>query len=296
MSLGELASQLPAPARLPLAPPGRFVHDDVDQTDLGATNLGAARATAPPMAPPTAPPPLSAPSAAQVRAPRRRRLWPAIVLAVLAILGGTAAALLTTNVLGGGATSHAVPSLTGADQATAARLLRQAGLQSRFIGTASEDVPAGRVVSWVPNQGQQRQGTVVSVTLSSGPAPRVVPDLTGSSYEDAVTRLQGQRLVPTRQNSFSDTVAEGQVISTTPGPGSSVGRDTMVTVVVSAGPDTVTVPDLLGTNVAGATRSLGQAGLKVAHVFGFADGRVFFTSPSAGSRVHRGSGVNLYTL
>ncbi len=58
----------------------------------------------------------------------------------------------------------------------------------------------------------------------------------------------------------------------------------------------VTVPDLLGANVADATRSLEQSGLKVANVFGFPSGRVFFTSPSPGSRVHRGSSVNLYTL
>jgi serine/threonine-protein kinase len=207
-----------------------------------------------------------------------------------------AAAALTTNVLGGGPTSHAVPSLTGADRPTAARLLRQAGLQASFSGTASEDVPTGTVVSWAPNQGLQRQGTVVAVVLSTGPAPRLLPDLTGSSYDDAVAKLQGLRLVPARQNAFSDTVAEGQVISTTPAAGSSVGRDSTVTLVVSAGPDMVTVPDTVGRDVAGATSSLEQSGLKVANVFGFASGRVFFTSPSPGSRVHRGSSVNLYTL
>jgi beta-lactam-binding protein with PASTA domain len=53
---------------------------------------------------------------------------------------------------------------------------------------------------------------------------------------------------------------------------------------------------VLGASVAGATRSLQGAGLKVANVFGFSSGRVFFTSPPAGSRVHRGSSVNLYTL
>jgi serine/threonine-protein kinase len=219
-----------------------------------------------------------------------------VLLAVVAILGGTAAAALTTNVLAGGPTSHAVPSLTGADQPRAARLLRQAGLHARFSGTASEDVPAGTVVSWAPNHGLQPHGTVVAVVLSTGPAPRVVPDLTGSAYDDAAAKLQGLRLVPARQNAFSDTVPEGQVISTTPGAGSSVGRDGTVTLVVSAGPDMVTVPDLLGSNVAGATRSLAESGLKVANVFGFANGRVFFTSPSPGSRVHRGSSVNLYTL
>ncbi|HWC37612.1 MAG TPA: PASTA domain-containing protein [Acidimicrobiales bacterium] len=306
--LGQVASQLPPPAPLPLTPPGSIVPDDIDQTDLGATNLGAARATAPPPTgpPPTGPPPTAptsvpvqpwtAPPAARVRPRRRRRFWPVVVLAAVAILGGAAAAVLTTNVLGGGQTSHAVPSLAGADQPTAARLLRQAGLQARFSGTASEDVPAGTVVSWTPNQGLQRPGTAVAVVLSTGPAPRVVPDLTGSSYDDAAAKLQGLRLAPARQNAFSDTVAQNKVISTSPGPGASVARDSTVTLVVSAGPDMVTVPDVRGGSVSSATRTLEQSGLKVANVFGFADGQVFFTTPQPGSRVHRGSGVSLYVL
>ena len=270
VSLGQISSQLPPPARLPLTPPAGLVNngDAADDTDLGATNLGATRVTAPPTAltaPPTATPPTATPPTAppdgRRRPTRRRWMWPVIVLAVVAILGGTAA-----------------------------------GLQSRFTGTASEDVQVGRVVSWAPSQGLQRQGTVVSVVLSTGPAPRLLPDLTGASYTDAVARLQGLRLVPARQNAFSDSVAQGIVISTAPGAGSSVGRDSTVTVVVSAGPDMVTVPDLVGANAATATRSLEQSGLKVANIFGFPNGRVFFTSPSPGSRVRRGSSVNLYTL
>jgi beta-lactam-binding protein with PASTA domain len=58
----------------------------------------------------------------------------------------------------------------------------------------------------------------------------------------------------------------------------------------------VSVPDVLGAAASSATRSLEQSGLKVANVFGFANGRVFFTSPPPGSRVHRGSSINLYTL
>jgi serine/threonine-protein kinase len=290
LRLGQVSSQLPPSARLPLAPPGpgSVVHDgDLGgDTDLGATNLGAARVAAPPTAPPAPP---------DTRR-RRRRRWPIVVLAMLLVLGGAAAALLTTNVLGSGPTSHAVPSLTGADATTAEHLLSKAGLRWRFTAAPSEDVPGFRVVSWTPSQGLQRQGTVVTVVLSSGPAPRLLPDLTGASYTDAAAKLQDLRLVPARQNAFSDTVAQGNVISSTPGPGTSVARDSSVTLVVSAGPDMVTVPDVLGANVAGATRSLQESGIKVGNVFGFPSGRVFFTSPPAGSRVHRGSSVNLYTL
>jgi serine/threonine-protein kinase len=116
------------------------------------------------------------------------------------------------------------------------------------------------------------------------------------SYSDAAAKLQGMRLVPARQDAFSDTVPQGAVISTNPGAGSSVGRDSTVTLVVSAGPDLVAVPDVRRSDAASATRALAQSGLKVANVFGFPNGQVFFMTPEPGTRVHRGSSVNLYTI
>jgi serine/threonine-protein kinase len=115
-------------------------------------------------------------------------------------------------------------------------------------------------------------------------------------YSDAATKLQGMRLVPARQDAFSDTVPQGQVISTNPVAGSSVSRDGTVTLVVSAGPDLVTVPDVRHQDPGSATRALEQSGLKVANVFGFPNGQVFFITPEQGTRVHRGSSVNLYTI
>jgi len=70
-----------------------------------------------------------------------------------------------------------------------------------------------------------------------------------------------------------------------------------VTVSVSKGPDLVPVPDVRGHSVDEATSMLSQAGLSVANVYGPSKrGTVFFTDPPAGQRVHRGSGVNLYTI
>ena len=115
------------------------------------------------------------------------------------------------------------------------------------------------------------------------------------SYSDAAAKLQGMRLVPARQDAFSDTVPQGAVISS-PAAGSSVSRDSTVTLVVSAGPDLVTVPDVRRSDAASATRTLSQSGLKVANVFGFPNGQVFFMTPEPGTRVHRGSSVNLYTF
>ena len=96
-------------------------------------------------------------------------------------------------------------------------------------------------------------------------------------------------------DAFSDTVPKDKVISTTPGAGASVAKGGRVTVTVSKGPDLLNVPDVTGKNVQDATAVMQQAGLQVSNVFGPPNKKVFVTDPPAGTQVHRGSSVNLYT-
>jgi len=88
-------------------------------------------------------------------------------------------------------------------------------------------------------------------------------------------------------------VEKGLVISTKPGVGKPVERDSVVTVNVSKGPDTVAVPDVTGKSVAEATAILQAAGLQVSGTGGRRQ-TVFLTDPTAGTRVPRNTGVFLY--
>jgi eukaryotic-like serine/threonine-protein kinase len=170
-----------------------------------------------------------------------------------------------------------LPELVGLtlDQATAA--LTQLGLVlQQGDPVFDETVPAGTVVSWmVPDQpGLKAGGTVtpkttVQVVLSAGPEPRVVPDLTGTTVEQATATLQPLGLVLAQlEPEFSDSVAAGSIIRQDLPKGSSVDRGAVVSVVVSKGQDLVAVPPLGGLTLQQATDTLTAAGLAVGTVGG----------------------------
>ena len=130
--------------------------------------------------------------------------------------------------------------------------------------------------------------------ISDGPKPVEVPNVVGRSYDDAVRALTAKRFKVARTDEFSDTVSAGQIIRHDPVPGAEAPRDSTVTVVVSKGPDLVSVPDLRGDTVEDAVASLESAGLQV-DVVGYRPGRrVKEQDPEGGTKLHRNETVTLY--
>ncbi|HZX55868.1 MAG TPA: PASTA domain-containing protein [Ilumatobacteraceae bacterium] len=182
-----------------------------------------------------------------------------------------------TLVVSNGPAPRPLPELVGMtlDQATAS--LQQLGLVlQEGHPVFDETVPAGTVISWmVPDQpGLKAGGTVtpkttVQVVLSAGPEPRVVPDLTGMTVDEATATLQPLGLVIAQlEPEFSETVASGSIIRQDLPKGSSVDRGAVVSVVVSKGQDLVAVPPLGGLTLQQATDTLTAAGLAVGTVSG----------------------------
>ena len=163
--------------------------------------------------------------------------------------------------------------------------------------TPSEDVEAGRLVGWRHGDAEQPEevtkGETVDLFVSSGPAPRTIPDVVGGSFEDAAAALERLQLSATRAEEFSDTVPAGEVIRTEPRSGQQVARGTAVKVVVSKGPDLVVVPDVIGMTLDEALGVLEGAGFQV-EAEGPPRGRVFESDPGSGARVKRGSTVTIY--
>ncbi|MET0727023.1 MAG: PASTA domain-containing protein [Acidimicrobiales bacterium] len=161
----------------------------------------------------------------------------------------------------------------------------------------NEDQPAGIVLAVAPeSSGDQPKGASIRLTVSKGPAPRTVPEgLVGSTFDEAKAALAGVQLGATQVDEFSDTVAAGTVIDVRPGEGEEVARGTKVEVVVSKGPDLVTVPDVKGITVQEAVARVQAAGLVATDVAGPPTGKPFDTRPAAGTQVRRGTGVVIYT-
>ena len=125
-----------------------------------------------------------------------------------------------------------------------------------------------------------------------------VPKLTGQPRADAVSTLAALRLnVGTDQTVASDTVAANSVVGTAPAEGSSVEVGSSVSLVLSTGPATIPVPDVIGKTLSAARVQIEAANLSLGpdHVTSNAapQGQVIAATPPIGTSVGAGSTVAL---
>ena len=180
-----------------------------------------------------------------------------------------------------------VPSAAGARQPDARR--RRDGARRAATrrpapppSSTTRSCPPGTVVSWsVPADpslgvgGDVLPETQVAIVVSSGPAPRTVPELAGQTVEAATAAIEGIQLVPAVAEAvFSDTVPAGSVVSIDPVAGTQVARGATVTMVPSKGVDLVTMPNLTGLTLPQAQEALTAAGLQVGTLLGNSLGTV----------------------
>ncbi|WP_347813791.1 Stk1 family PASTA domain-containing Ser/Thr kinase [Allobranchiibius sp. GilTou38] len=192
---------------------------------------------------------------------------------------------------------HEVPTLVGNTQAQAQAALTAAHLALGTVGDGySETVPAGRVISSNPAAGASlKRGTQVALVVSKGREPIAIPNVVGVSGSDATSTLNGLGFtVQQGTQQFSDTVAQGDVISQTPSTGTGYRGDS-VSLVISKGPELITVPDVTGQTSQKAKAALEALGLKVTinRFFGGLFNDVRASDPSPGTRVRKGSTVTL---
>ena len=192
----------------------------------------------------------------------------------------------------------AVPTdLANKSYEDAAASLEAVGLVAKQGDTPySEDVDKGIVISTAEGTpAELERGSTVTLVVSNGPEPRTIPgDLVGGSQDAAVQALEALGLKPVIVKSFSDSVKEGTVISVLPAAGETVERGSSVNVEVSQGPELVAVPSITGADsISEAVAILQGAGLKAGSVSGPAAGSPQGTSPGAGTKVKKGSTVNI---
>jgi serine/threonine-protein kinase len=203
-----------------------------------------------------------------------------------------------TLVVSAGAGTVTVPDVVDQTFEDAAATLKGAGLQVERRDEPSERVEAGRVIRTRPAAGRRVEaGSVVVVFVSSGAELVTVPDVTGTDQVAATQTLNRAGFAVEKVTEPSDTVDAGLVIRTDPPAGAAAPRGSTVRLVVSSGPDTVAVPDVVGMTQSQATAALRSAGFTV-RVVPVAStpanrGRVIAQSPLAGSEAPRGSAVTI---
>ena len=190
-----------------------------------------------------------------------------------------------------------VPNVVGQTQDQARLALTQAGLK---VGTISEEwsenVPEGSVISQGSSAGSQlKHDSTVTIVISKGREPLSVPTLTGVTQNQAQASLEQLGLSMAATEQFSATVPQGQIISQDPAPHTTVHRGDTVKVVVSKGPEMVTVPDLTGQQVDEAKQTLEGLGfnVQVKKILGGYFQTVRTSDPQPGTSVPKGSTVTV---
>jgi beta-lactam-binding protein with PASTA domain len=160
-----------------------------------------------------------------------------------------------------------VPDVRGRSVTDAVTALAQLGLNPRITRVFSGAQP-DTVTGQNPAAGDHViKGSDVRINVSRGAKPIAVPDVTGQPYANAESALRGQGFVVTRVDVQSDTAAQGVVVAESPPPGTQISKGSKVTLSVSKGPSSTTVPDVRGQNQAQAESLLTGAGLTPAIIF-----------------------------
>lgn len=160
----------------------------------------------------------------------------------------------------------------------------------------STDVPAGTVLSLSAAEGATLpHNEPIVLTVSKGPEPVTVPQLVPLSLEEATEQLAAIDISVVTTEEYSETVAEGKVISQSIEQGTQAFRGDEATLVVSLGMPYVEVPSVITKPVAEARAELEAAGFKVdvAYWLGLFGNEVREQSAAPGSELRKGSTITL---
>lgn len=192
-----------------------------------------------------------------------------------------------------------VPSVTGLPLQDAQRRLKAAGLTAT-VGTprSSADVPKGSIVAQTPIAGETvNAGTAVTLEVSEGQAHATVPALLGRAQGDAEQLLKDAGLALGEVTEQPSDTARGTVLDATPAAGANVPPGTKVALVVSAGPHELSLPDVVGRDLAMARGTLEQLGLTAVIEYdslsSLPRGTVVAQAPAAGASITGGTAVTL---
>ena len=193
-----------------------------------------------------------------------------------------------------------IPRVVGMTYDAASSTLDKAGFhairgQTRFHKTILEgvvleqDPPAGSV---------QKRGADVTLAVSGGQATATVPEVAGSSQQQAQIAIENAGFTFGTISEQTSNLARGAVISTVPPAGTTTQLPATVSIILSQGPSTVQIPDLTGRTLPDARSTLEQLGLHLgatsADTSSFMpENTVLGQAPSPGATVSAGASVNL---
>jgi serine/threonine-protein kinase len=191
-----------------------------------------------------------------------------------------------------------VPNVVGKQSTDAVAALTQLHLKPDVHEVPSSR-PAGEVTAQSPPAGEKlTQGQPVRINVSKGPQPVAVPNVLNLPIDQASSTLQAAGFQVSTRFVDNDQPAN-TVIDQSPQSGASAGKGSVVSLTVSKGPKTSTVPDVSSTDLGTAEQTLRASGfsnIKVVYQDTSdpnSDGVVLDQSPQGGQQVAPKTAITL---
>ena len=195
-----------------------------------------------------------------------------------------------------------VPNLLGQTEAVGREMCEKKNLVMVVVSQKHSDkYEEGQIMEQSIKAGELvTKKTEIQVVICSGAEEVTIPDVSGSSQDEATKALKDMGFKDTNIEVELDYSAEyenGEVIGTNPPAGEKVTVDSKIVIIVSKGAEKVEVPGLEGMTVAEAQKALADKGLKDG---GYTEeysntveaGKVISQSVKKGKKVDSGTSVS----
>ncbi|WP_276915135.1 Stk1 family PASTA domain-containing Ser/Thr kinase [Parvibacter caecicola] len=223
---------------------------------------------------------------------------PIIALAIVAAL--VVIGVIVFIVSNGSAKQVDVPDVTGQSLAAATKALEDAGLEVGNVNRVTDDTQEPNTVTGQDPEGgkQAPEGSRVNLTVTQATETFELPTITDMTPDQAQNlAAQYGFVLQANGEKASDDIAEGMICVQSPEAGTPIKKGDTVTYIVSSGPDSVTVPNVIDDDEATATSKLEKLGFQVktqtASSTNTDEGCVMIQSPTDGEKVKKGSTVTI---
>jgi eukaryotic-like serine/threonine-protein kinase len=194
----------------------------------------------------------------------KRSKWFLVAMVVLLLVLGGLVFLLVSNFNSDdppAAETIEVPYVIGQPRADAEAQLREAGFEVAFGEPQADQAAVDTVIAQDPQPPEEAErGSTITLTVSAGPELVAVPNVVNMNQQEASQALTDAGFVVNPVPAENDEVEEGLVISQDPPGDSQAAPGTQVTISVSSGSGSATVPQVAGLPEADARAALQGAG------------------------------------
>jgi serine/threonine-protein kinase len=193
-----------------------------------------------------------------------------------------------------------VPDVRGLNQLAAGQALGKEGLSVGDISYGeSQQYQKDEVMDQWPRSGKKvKSGSTVNLVINKGIETVTVPELVGLPLQTALRQLSQTGLIESGTTYEYSDKEKDTVINQSPSHGKTVDKGSKITLVVSKGPQSITLPNLYQRPLDVAKNDLANLGLKSSILYretsNYPDSIVISQDPAPGIEVKPGDTVTLY--